>query len=286
MTAAETAARLGLHRAGREWRGTCPCCGYPTAFVLSIGHGGRLIGWCSSCQDRDGIAAILRGADPGFHRAAPTAPLIDKAAQAAQKTARALALWNGAKAVRGTSAETYLEGRRIGHVASSAALRFRADVPHPSGRGRLPALLAAVTASDGTMVAIHRTYLRRDGSGKAEAEPAKASLGPVHGGAVRLDPAGPELVVGEGIETTAAAGKLTGLPAWSAVACGNMARSMVLPEIVRSVVIAMDRDPAGERAAREASWRWKREGRRVRLMVPNRDGADANDVLEERHNAR
>jgi hypothetical protein len=51
---------------------------------------------------------------------------------------------------------------------------------------RLPALVAAVRDVDGKFVGIHRTFLRRDGSAKADIEPAKASLGPVRGGAVRL----------------------------------------------------------------------------------------------------
>jgi hypothetical protein len=35
MTAAEIAARLGLRRMGRAWRGTCPACGYQGTFALS-----------------------------------------------------------------------------------------------------------------------------------------------------------------------------------------------------------------------------------------------------------
>jgi DNA primase len=53
----------------------------------------------------------------------------------------------------------------------------------------------------------------------------------------------------------------------------------VLPQGVRSVVIAVDRDDAGEGAAREAASRWRAEGRHVRLLVPDMPGADAADVL-------
>jgi hypothetical protein len=56
----------------------------------------------------------------------------------------------------------------------------------------------------------------------------------------------------------------------------------VLPAIVRSVVIAVDRDPSGERAAREAGSRWTAEGRRVRFLMPNAAGQDACDVLAAR----
>ncbi|MGH7120239.1 MAG: DUF7146 domain-containing protein [Acetobacteraceae bacterium] len=283
MSVVAIAARLGLHRAGREWRGACPCCGYPAAFVLSGGTGGRPLGWCSSCQNRAGIAAALAGADGYQPRPAIDHQLEDKAAATARKTARAMGLWAGAEPVPGTPAEIYLRTRRVEHVASSAALRFRADCPHPSG-GRLPALLARIDNLSGELVAIHRTYLRRDGSGKAQVEPQKASLGPMQGGAIRLDPSAPAIIVAEGIESAVAAGKLCRLPAWSAVSAGNMARAMVLPEVVRSIVISVDRDPAGERAAREAAWRWKREGRHVRLLKPNRAGADASDVLIEAAN--
>ena len=50
-------------------------------------------------------------------------------------------------------------------------------------------------------LAVHRTYLRPDGSGKAEVHPAKAMLGAALGGAVRVADGHGPLVVAEGIET-------------------------------------------------------------------------------------
>jgi hypothetical protein len=64
MRAAEIAARLGLHRAGRDWRGTCPVCGYPTSFSVSTKEG-RPVWWCASCQDRNGTAAAVKRARGG-----------------------------------------------------------------------------------------------------------------------------------------------------------------------------------------------------------------------------
>ena len=47
------------------------------------------------------------------------------------------------------------------------ALRFHAGLKHPSG-GIWPAMVALVTSgADGTPLAIHRTFLARDGGGKA-----------------------------------------------------------------------------------------------------------------------
>ena len=59
MTDVDLAARLKLHRSRNEWRGTCPCCGYANAFVLSVGKAGRLLGWCASCENKREIAQLL-----------------------------------------------------------------------------------------------------------------------------------------------------------------------------------------------------------------------------------
>jgi putative DNA primase/helicase len=139
----------------------------------------------------------------------------------------------------------------------------------------------------GLPVACHRTYLTPDGR-KSAAEPQKASKGPIWRGAIRLDPAAPELVVGEGIETSASAGLLLGLPAWAAICAGNLERALVLPDEVRSVVIAADRDAngVGQRTARGAAARWRAEGRHIRIAWPDRDGQDFNDILAARMEAR
>lgn len=80
-----------------------------------------------------------------------------------------------------------------------------------------------VSTATGEPVAVHRTYLRPDGGGKADIEPAKASKGPIRGGAIMLDSPQPgrPLVIGEGIETSLSAGVLPGVPAWAAIAAGG-----------------------------------------------------------------
>jgi putative DNA primase/helicase len=63
------------------------------------------------------------------------------------------------------------------------------------------------------------------------------------------------------------------------VSAGNLARGLVLPPEVRSIIIAVDNDRAGQDAAVAAALRWSREKRRVRLARPNAEGCDLNDVL-------
>jgi phage/plasmid primase-like uncharacterized protein len=269
---------LNLRRAGREWRGDCPACGYGgDAFCLTESKG-KPLGWCASCQDKSGIARAMFG---DRHQAA-SAPCQDDASEAAKRQGRierARRLWDTASPAAGTPAETYLALRGLPNLAASPALRFLSACSHPSGAERYPALVASVVDAAGELIAVHRTYLRADGSGKASCEPQKATLGPVAGGAVWLTPVAVELVIGEGLESSASAGLLLGLPAWSAVSAGNLARTVKLPPEVRRVVIAADADDPGERAAREAAWRWQGEGRMVRIARPNQPSQDFNDLI-------
>ena len=98
---------------------------------------------------------------------------VDAAAARCAKQERAMRLWHGAEPAPYTLADRYLIRRALPGLAASPALRFRGDTPHPEG-GRLPALLALVTNAAGEPIAVHRTYLGRDGR-KATIEPQKAS---------------------------------------------------------------------------------------------------------------
>ena len=74
-------------------------------------------------------------------------------------------------------------------------------------------------------------------------------------------------MVGEGIETCLAAMRATGHPAWAALSTSGL-RTLDLPKDVRDVIVLADGDEPGEAAARDCAWRWKREGRRVRIARP------------------
>jgi phage/plasmid primase-like uncharacterized protein len=148
-------------------------------------------------------------------------------------------------------------------------------------------MVSAIVDVVGKMIGVHRTFLRPDGSGKADVEPAKAMLGRASGGAVRLAPPAETLLIGEGIETCLAAMQATEQPAWAALSAGGI-EALCLPAGVRQVIILADNDAngRGQRAARAAADRWLAEGRRVRLAMPPQLGTDFNDVLLGRAHAR
>jgi putative DNA primase/helicase len=131
-------------------------------------------------------------------------------------------------------------------------------------------------------VAIHRTFFRSDGSGRALVQPNKASLGPVGGGAVRLSSPrqGEWLAIAEGIETTLAVMVACAMPAWAALSAGGI-RALILPPEATHVIIGADHDRSGTgaRAAHDAAARWLAEGRRVRIAMPPEPGTDMADLL-------
>jgi len=120
---------------------------------------------------------------------------------------------------------------------------------------------------DDTPLGVHRTFLARDGGGKAPVDPQKMMLGPCRGGAVRLADPGEVLMIGEGIETCLAVMLATSHPAWAALSTSGL-RALDLPNDVRNVIVLADGDDAGEAAARNCACRWQRGGRRVRIARP------------------
>ena len=193
----------------------------------------------------------------------------------------ALAIWKAAIPAGGSLVETYLAWRSL-MLPPPPSIRFHDALKHPAG-GKWPAMVALVTNGvDDTPLGIQRTFLARDGAGKASLDPARMMLSRCGGGAVRLGAASGLLMVGEGIETCLAVMQATGHPAWAALSTSGM-KALVLPESVQEVIVLADGDDPGESAARDCAWRWMREGRRVRIARPPR-GLDFNDVLLGRSN--
>lgn len=285
MTASELAKALGGHRAGAAWMARCPAHeDHTPSLSISDATGGRVLVRChAGCQQETVIATLRECGLWAQQRTRPTTQLSRRASAAGnldpgegRRTQAALRVWDCAKPATGTLIETYLASRGI-HLAPSASLRFHPQLKHPSG-GHWPAMVAVVTnGTSGSPIAIHRTYLARDGGGKAPVEPERLMLGPCRGGVVRLAKPGGVLMVGEGVETCLAAMQASGHPAWAALSTSGL-RSLELPTDVRDVIVLADGDVAGEAAATNCAQRWRHQGRRVCVARPPR-GLDFNDLL-------
>jgi phage/plasmid primase-like uncharacterized protein len=294
MTAAEIAARMRLRRVPgrREWRGSCPACGYGSGAFTLAERDGRPLWWCASCRDQGALTgAVKRALDGALPPAAAASPRPEPPAMSvAERSVRARALWDAARPVQDTPAERYLRRRGVWDALhafaahpSGAALRFLPRCRNTEAERDLPAMLAAVRdPTTGALRAVHRTWITPDGRKAALAAPKK-SLGPIGGAAILIHAPEPglPLVVAEGVETALGAVALLGAPGWCAVAAGNMA-ALRLPDDVRDLILAADPGEAGEAAARQAARRWRAEGRRVRTALPDDPGADFNDLLMRR----
>ncbi len=102
--------------------------------------------------------------------------------------------------------------------------------------------------------------------------------------AIRLYPATDILAVTEGIETALAVGQLTGLPVWAAISTSGI-KTLVVPDGVRTVVIAADHDPngAGLDAARTLACRLIARRCTVKILMPDTPGTDWADTMEGSH---
>ena len=136
-------------------------------------------------------------------------------------------------------------------------------------------MVGGVQDITGKVVAVHRTWLKPDGSGKANIEPNKMALGPIRGCAVRLAKAIWAVIVAEGIETAPSCQQATDKPAWAALSAPGM-RVLEVPKSIHTIYLALDRDDAGEVMGRAAAVRLMNEGHRVKIVRPPRPGADFN----------
>jgi len=274
---------------GRFGSAPCPVCqseGRKGQDALTLADGGKgLLLNCKrlGCTFRDILTAA--GIAPGTFTAPDPARLAhreaERRADAARRAAQARAIWQEAQPIAGTVAEAYLRGRGI-TCPLPATLRFHPQTWHGATARRIPALVALVEGGDS--FAVHRTYLRADGSGKAGLDDGdKLMLGAVAGGAVRLTDGPGPLVVAEGIETALSlACGLLRAPAkvWAALSTSGI-RGLHLPPQPGRLTIAPDGDDPGRAAAHALAERAHALGWAVSLL-PAPEGRDWNDILQTR----
>ena len=139
-----------------------------------------------------------------------------------------------------------MAGRGL-EVPATPDLLFHPDLTYWDTRTGHAAMVAPVRNAAGEIVAVHRTYLADDGSGKADLPKPRMMLGPVTGGAVRLAPIGEAGVLGiaEGLETALSVMQsCPDLPVWAALSAGNI-EQVQLPAEATNVVILADNDGEG-----------------------------------------
>jgi hypothetical protein len=179
-------------------------------------------------------------------------------------------LFHAGRPVPGTQAETYLRARGILGPVDWPALRFHPSVYHRADQDAplelWPALLAAVTAFDGTITGILRTWLDRNRPAKAPLADPHRALGHLLGNAVRFGEASDLLAAGEGVETMLALKSVLPLLPMAAGLSANHLAALELPPALRRLYVARYNDAGGLNAAKRL--RERAAGLDVRELVP------------------
>lgn len=287
MEAEAIARALAGTKIGNIWMARCPSHDDRTpSLAIREGHDGKVLVRChAGCSQWDVIRALTdRGIwRPRGQRDVPRVALkpIESGSSGGDeaRTAFAMLLWQEARVADRTPVATYLRARGL-TLPPPPSLRFHPHLKHSSG-SVWPGMVALVVDAMTTRPSgVHRTFLSRDGAGKAPVTPDRMMLGRCRGGVVQLADATDMVMVGEGIETCLAAMRATGRPAWAALSTSGL-RSLSLPRAIASVTILADADEPGEAAAKVAQHRWLGEGRTVRIARPTGGRKDFNDLLLE-----
>lgn len=288
--------RVALKKDGREFKALCPFHAERTPSFTVVPSKGRGFYFCHGCgahgdaikfvMVNDGVEFVeacrrITGAiTPGVKIIVPL-PSEDDAETRHRMIGYALKLWNASRPAPGTLVQAYLASRGLSDIAIPPSIRFHGSVKHPQDQRRHPCMISAIQDSQRKIVGIHRTYLRDDGSGKADVDAQKLTLGQKQNCHIRLCHSSERLALAEGIETALSIRKASpALSVWSVIDLGNFGAPV--PDGVKEIIMCADADnkdqDMAERRMKEAAARLRRSGRRIRIARPPL-GMDFNDWL-------
>ena len=243
MTTAEIIAKkFNGYKSGKGWMVHCPAHDDKDPILSVEDKGGTLLFYChAGCSQEEVMAALKKHGlwDPD------------------DKAAHALEIWESAVPAENTLVETYLASRNL-NMPVPSSLRFHSKLKHDEGE--FPGMVALITRGEAaTPIAIHRTFLSRDGRKTAPIKDPKRTLGSYKGGAIRLGNPDTELIVGRSIEKCLAAMQARGVPAWAY--WRSSPQALELPASVKEIFVLNDLDNGSNRwAARNLAQSWKKLG--------------------------
>ncbi|MFY9875258.1 MAG: toprim domain-containing protein [Rhodomicrobium sp.] len=183
----------------------------------------------------------------------------------------------------GTIAETYLRRRRITATLSWPSLRFHPTcfyrLDKDDSREEWPALLGVVTDERGKLFGLQRTWLARDGGGKAPLSEPRRAMGNLLGHGVRFGTADDIMAAGEGIETVLSLLSLfPAMPMAAGLSAAHLS-ALVLPKSLRRLYLLRENDASGAFAEKRLGQRCNDAG--IELMVLTSIAKDLNIDLCE-----
>lgn len=219
-------------------------------------------------------------------------------AQKNRRAAKAIYLASRKGSFVPSPAHAYLLSRGIDVTRLArlpGCLGWLPDELHVESGSRWPAMIAAFTGENGQVMAVHKTFLARDGSGKAPVDPPRKIWPGFKGAAIRLWRGGSglsiddalraglleTLVLAEGVEDgLSVALACPELRVWAAGSLSNLAE-IAIPACCDDVVVCADNDwgrPQALALLNKAVAAIAAQGARVRIARSS-VGKDVNDAL-------
>lgn len=281
-------SHLGID-VGSGKHGPCPACGGTDRYRFDD-RDGKGTYFCNQCGPGDGFGLVRKVYGCSFTDAlrmvTPIVGDIPKQTRRQRKLTDKKDALNRLRQsskplVAGDPVMVYLGNRGITMVPQS--IRYCPACYESETKKKMPAMIARVTAPDGTPVTLHRTYI--EGGKKAEIKSVRKLMphdSDLTGAAVRLWPAEEEMGVAEGIETAMSAAQLFGVPVWAALTAGGLEKFQP-SEKVKKLLIFSDNDGIykGQMSAYTLANRLSLKGLKVTVEIPDLVG-DFNDMLTRR----
>jgi len=230
-------------------------------------------------------------------------PIVRKPAEyctkeeAEKRTQRIRRVWSESQPIQGTLAETYLRSRGIQADLSGLGnnLRFHPSMPYKESDDapwvRYPCMLAVYRDKHGKPLTLHRTFLKPDGSGKADVSRPKMVMAPprdMRGGYIVLDKPhngvnGKYIGIAEGIENALSAREGMGCAMWVGYSDRLMAMTN-FPDSIFSVFAFADIEPSGAGLTAVEDLKANNKDKDVVILKPKSDKkkVDWNDEYREK----
>jgi phage/plasmid primase-like uncharacterized protein len=261
--------------------GACPQCGGRDRFSINVrkqcfncrgcdanGDVIDLVRFLDGCDFHVAIAALIGKRANGYEPRPPVKTAGHAASDRAEGD-KARWLWRQSQPITGTIGEVYLREPRGYSGEIPPTLGFLpARGQHP------PALIAAfgiatepecglLAIADADVRAVQLVKLKPDGSGKADVNPRKITLGAARGSPIVCAPPNDllGLALTEGLEDALSIHEATGLGVWASGGATFMpALADAVPSYIDCVDVFGDDDDAGRRGATELGARLKARG--------------------------
>jgi putative DNA primase/helicase len=304
MNAEELALALGGKKSGRQW--ACKCVAHedsnPSMIIFDGREDGKVQVRCMAGCTPDEIIDVLRSR--GLWHDDDQAKPIESAKTRERREQRerqeqeqrkqghrmrllARGIFDEAKPMRGSLAETYFESRDDLWSVARMIDDIRYHPLCPRGDKRQPAVVIAFrSVATNAVVAIQRIFLTKSGR-----KDAAMMLAPTTGAAMKLQLLqNHTLHVCEGLETGLAIIAMDKGPVWALGSAPNIQSFDVLTSI-NELYIWADHDPIdfktgrspGLHAAEVCATRWLKAGKQCQIYKARRTGMDEADVWRERN---